>query len=137
MAGMPLPSSAPGPTHSPLPAQPRTQPLALTNHRADPIVLQSKAERRFPGTIGHRLLEAGGVPPAAASATSTATPTSSIRLLCRPPFRSLRHCRASPGSNAPGRGVSACFLPRHGSVKKIRLVRRRSGPALQHHTVPS
>lgn len=137
MAGMPLPGSAPGPTHSLIPAQLRTHPLALTNHRANPVVLQSKAERRFSGTISHRLLEAGGVPPAATSATSTATPTSSIRLLRRPPFRSLRHCRALPGSNAPGGGVSACFLPRHGSVKKIRLVRRRSRPALQHPTVPS
>lgn len=136
---MPLPrlrprsSSAPGPTHFPLPAlPPHTHPHALTDHHADPVVLQAKAERRFLGTIGHRLLEAGGVPPVAAPAAPTARPTSSIRLLRRPPFRSLGHCRASLRSSDPGEGAGACFLPRHGTAKKALRVPRRSRPALNH-----
>lgn len=115
----------PHPFSSPGPAQ-HTHPLALTNHYANPVLLQTKAERRFLGTIGYRLLGAGGIPPAATSAAPTASSTSSIRLLRRPPCRSLGQCRASTGSNDPGRGVGACFFPRHGSVKKIRRVGRRS-----------
>lgn len=109
----------------------------LTDHRADPVVLQPKAQRRFLGAGGRRLRGARGVPAAATSAAPTAPATASIRLLLRPPFRSLGHCRASPRSNDPGRGVGVCFSPRHGSVKKIRRVRRRSRPALHVPTAPS
>lgn len=95
---------------SPRPRPPPARPVALTDHRADPVALQPKAERRFPETGGRRLPAAGGLPPAA---------TSAARLLCRP--------RGSPGSNDPWGGVGARILPGHGLAKKVRRVRRRRG----------
>lgn len=123
---------APGRNHS-LPAlPPHTHPPALTDHHADPVVLQPKAERWFLGAISHRLLRAGGLPPLAASAAPTA-PTasspSSIRLLRGPPFRSLGPCRASRRSNDPGGGVGTGSRPRHGAAKGTLHRRRRSRPA--------
>lgn len=126
----------PHPFFAPSPAR-HIHPLSLTDHSSHPRVLQSKAKRRFSEARGHRLLEAGGICPAATSAAPTGLLTSSIRALRRPPFRSTWHCRASPGSNDPWGGVGACFLLRHGSVRKIRRVRRRSRLALHHSTVPS
>lgn len=128
-AWTPCPGSAPGPVR-------HTHPLSLTDHSAHPHVLQSKAKRRFSEARGHRLLEAG-VLQAATSAAPTGLRTSRTRVLRRPPFRSMEHCRASPGGNDPRGGVSASFLPWHGSVRKIRRVRRRSRLALHHSTVPS
>lgn len=116
------PFSPPGPA----PAHP---PAALTDHHADPVILQAKAERWFLGDVGHKLLRAGGLPPVAASAAPTASSASPIRLLRGPPFRSLGHCRASRRSNDPGEGVGACFLPRHGALKETLRLRRGSRPA--------
>ena len=45
-----------------------------------------------------------------------------------PPLRSLGHCGARPRGYDPGEGVGAHFLPRHGTSKKIRRVRRSARP---------
>lgn len=48
---------------------PAAHPLPLTGHRADPVVLQSKAQRWFLGAGSRRLLEAGGAPAAPPTAS--------------------------------------------------------------------
>lgn len=60
-------------------APPRLSNLvSLTDHSANPHVLQSKAERRFAGTRRHRLRKTRGIPPAATSAALRDPLTSSI-----------------------------------------------------------
>ena len=124
------PGSAPGPTYPALPATP-----ILTDYRANKVALQSKTQRQFLVTSGHGLRGPRGASPATTSADTISLRTCSIQLLRRPPLWRSGHCRASPTSNDPRRGLGSSSVVGHCSKKG--RVRRRCRPALHHQTVPS